>query len=373
MRVGGPALRGALAIVGLFAAACASGGGIVGAPSPSTAPVLGESVIQSGLVVPWDVAVAPDGRLIVTERPGSVDVFASTSPMAKRLVSQQIQGVRAMGEAGALGVALDPEFATNGLVYVCASRSDGADWRNQVLRYRLDGTTLALEGVVLRAGPMASGIHDACRLRFGPDRKLWIATGDAGQGAFAQDLGSLNGKVLRMNTDGSVPADNPTIKGSTGPTLVYALGLRNPGGLAFEPATGTVYVADAGDQAQDEVDVVTAGANFGWPLVSGPGGNGRGFSDPAWSSGATNIAVAGATFLAGEAWGSWNGSLVVATLKDQDLRRFTVDGVHAQMHEILIDQKYGRLRAVTLAPDGSLLVATSNGNGDRIVRITPSR
>jgi glucose/arabinose dehydrogenase len=370
--VGGRALRGALGIVGLLAAACASGGGIVNPAPSSTSPAIADVVVQTGLVVPWDIAVAPDGRLFVTERPGTIDVFASTAPMAKRVVSTQIPGVRAMGEAGALGLALDPEFATNGLLYVCASRTDGADWRNQVLRYKLTGATLALDGVVLRAGPVAAGIHDACRIRFGPDRKLWIVTGDAGQGPLAQDVGSLNGKVLRMNADGTVPTDNPTIKGAATPSLVYALGLRNPGGLAFDPSTGTGYVADAGDQAQDEVDVVSASANFGWPTVSGAGGAARGFTDPAWTSGATNIAVAGAVFISGEQWGAWNGSLIVATLKDQDLRRFTVDGVRAQLHEILLGKKYGRLRAVSEGPDGSLLVATSNGNGDRIVRITPT-
>jgi glucose/arabinose dehydrogenase len=319
------------------------------------------------------VAVAPDGRVFVTERPGTIDVFESLAVSARRVAGAQVPGVRAMGEAGLLGLALDPDFATNGFLYVCASRLEGTEWRNQILRYRAAAGAPVLDTIVLHAGPIAAGIHDSCRPRFGPDGKLWVATGDAGQSPLAQDATSLNGKVLRMNADGTAPSDNPTLKGASGPGLVYALGLRNPGGLAFQPTTGACFIVDAGDQMQDEIDLVSAGANFGWPAVSGPGGAARGFVDPLWSSGLTNFAVAGAVFLSGDGWGAWNGSLVVATLKEQDLRRFAVDGSRAQLRDILLDQKYGRLRGVIAAPDGSLLVATSNGNADRIVRLAPSK
>src|SRR2546425_362151 len=372
--VGGRVLAAA-AVVALMACACAPGGGIAAAPpTPSAAaPVISDIVIQSGLVVPWDVAVAPDGRMFVTERPGTISVFESTAKMAKRTATTQVAGIRAMGEAGLLGLALDPDFASNETFYVCASRTDQGEWRNQILRYRMSGTTLALDAVVMRTGIVAAGVHDACRLRFGPDRKLWIATGDAGQGSLAQDAASLNGKVLRINADGTVPYDNPTLTGQPAPGPVYALGLRNPGGMAFHPATGACYVVDAGDQMQDEIDVVTAGANFGWPAALGPGGSLRGFKDPAWSSGTAGYAVAGAVFLTGTDWGSWNDSLVIATLKEQDLRRFSVEGPQVLAREVLFDRKYGRLRSATIAPDGALILTTSNGSGDRIIRVTPAR
>jgi glucose/arabinose dehydrogenase len=335
-------------------------------------PAITETVIQSGLIVPWEVAVAPDGRMFVTERPGTISVFESTTPMARRVTSTQVSGVRAMGEAGLLGLALDPDFPRNQFVYVCASRLDQGEWRNEVLRYRASASALAVDTTILRAGIVASGLHDGCRMHFGPDGKLWIATGDGGVPARAQDVSSLNGKVLRINADGSVPGDNPTIRGESAPSAIYALGLRNPGGLAFDPKTGTCFVVDAGDQQQDEIDEVFAGANFGWPTVLGPNGASRGFVDPVWSSGASTLAVAGAVFLSGPDWGAWSGSLVVATLKEQDLRRFTVDEKHATERDILLDQKYGRLRSVTAAPDGSLLVTTSTGSGDRIIRIVPA-
>jgi glucose/arabinose dehydrogenase len=370
--VGGRGLAAGL-VVAFLASACAPGGGITGRSSPPSGPLLTETVIQSGLIVPWEVAVADDGRMFVTERPGTISVFESTAPMAKRIASAQVSGVRAMGEAGLLGLALDPDFSRNQLFYVCASRLDQGEWRNEVLRYRVSADSLIVDTTILRAGIVASGLHDACRMRFGPDGKLWIATGDGGQAARAQDAASLNGKLLRINGDGSVPSDNPTLKGQTAPSAVYALGLRNPGGLAFQPTTGTCFVVDAGDQTQDEIDEVSAGANFGWPVVLGPFGSSRGFTDPAWSSGAPSLAVAGADFLSGPGWGSWTGSLVVATLKEQDLRRFSVEETHATQRDILLHQKYGRLRAVTSAPDGSLLVTTSGGNGDRIIKIAPAR
>jgi glucose/arabinose dehydrogenase len=358
-----------------LATACASGGGIAArstSPSPS-APRIVETVIQSGLTVPWDVAVASDGRMFVTERPGTISVFESTASNAKRVMTAQVPGLKAMGEAGLLGLALDPDFGRNQFLYVCASRVDQGEWRNEVLRYRASPSALASDVTILRSGIVASGIHDACRIRFGPDGKLWIATGDGGLPSRAQDAASLNGKVLRINADGSVPSDNPTLKGQSAPSAIYALGLRNPGGLAFHPKTGVCFVVDAGDQMQDEIDEVSAGANFGWPTVLGPNGASRGFVDPAWSSGTATLVVAGAAFLSGADWGAWSDSLVVATLKEQDLRRFSVDDSRVAAREILIDQKYGRLRAATAAPDGSLLVTTSNGSGDRIIRIVPAR
>jgi glucose/arabinose dehydrogenase len=357
-----------------IASACAPGGGIAARPSLSGPAVpLSETVIQSGLIVPWDVAVAADGRMFVTERPGTITVFESTMSNAKRVATTQVGGIHAMGEAGLLGITLDPDFSANQLLYVCASRTDQGEWRNQILRYHFSPPSLTLEGVVLRSGIAAGGVHDACRIRFGPDGKLWIATGDGGVAAHAQDLASLNGKVLRINADGSVPYDNPTLKGQAGPTPVYAIGLRNPGGLAFHPSTGACYITDAGDQMQDEIDLVTSGANFGWPDALGPGGVRRGFEDPLWTSGSGSYAVAGAAFLSGAGWSSWSDSLIVATLKEHDLRRFTIDGTHVLAREVLVDEKYGRLRGATEAPDGALIVTTSNGSGDRIVRIAPAR
>lgn len=352
-------------MVALLLSACASTAAI----GSRNAVSLTETVVQSGLTVPSDIAFSSDGRMIVTERPGTIGIFASGAPGAKRLAGAQVAGIRAMGEAGLLSLALDPNFDANALLFVCASLVDEGEWRNEVLRYRLVSGSLSFDGYVIREGIAAAAVQASCRIRFGPDRRLWVLTGDSGVPTRAQDPGSLNGKLLRVERDGSVPPDNPIVGNSPAPTLVYALGLRNRQALAFQPGGEGTYVIDPGEGTQDEIDLVEAGANFGWPLVSGYGGAARGFADPLWTSGSASYGLAGAAFVSGAAWGTWSGSLVVATLGAQALRRF-VEASRLIAKEILLAGKYGRLRAVAAAPDGTLYVATSNGNSDRIIRLT---
>lgn len=369
----------------LVAAACGPGGGPIAVPpvspsqtAPATAtavprdPVLADEVVQSGLQVPWDLAFAPDGRMFVTERPGRVVIFESGKANAPRLGELTVPAVRQVSESGLMGIALDPSFASTGLVYVCASRDVNGEWLNQVLRLRATGNTLAFDGVVLGEGMRANRIHNGCTLRFGPDGKLWISMGEAGNGPLAQDPSSLNGKVLRISADGSVPDDNPVMPGAGGRTAIYTMGNRNPQGLAFQPGSGRAFEVEHGANTHDEINLLEPGANYGWPTASGPDPERR-FKDPLWSSGGSTIATSGATFVTGPAWGTWSGSLMVANLKEMDLRRFTVDGTIVTPAEILLDRKYGRLRTPVLGPDGALYVTTSNGQGDRIIRITATQ
>ncbi len=172
-------------------------------------PRLTVTTLQSGLRLPWDVAPLPDGRMLVSERVGNLLVYQSTAPGAPQLANNAVVGTRQNGEGGLMGVAVDPDFMANSFIYVCASRDDEGQYRNQVLRYKLVGNQIAFDGFVIRRGMAAAGNHNGCRLRFGPDRKLWVTMGDAGNLRNAQDPNALNGKVLRVNTDGSIPADNP--------------------------------------------------------------------------------------------------------------------------------------------------------------------
>ena len=348
------------------------GGGTRASPTPvPKPPVLADELVQTGLRVPWDLAFAPDGRMFVTERPGNVLIFESGAPNAARLGQFAVPDMRAVGESGLMGLALDPAFAQNGLLYVCASRMVGGEWRNQVLRLKATGSEIAFDGIVLGEGMRANRIHDGCTLRFGPDGKLWVSMGESGTGALAQDPRGLNGKILRVTTDGSFPDDNPVIAG--GPrSAVYSWGHRNPQGIAFEPGTGRVFVVEHGANTHDEINLIEAGANYGWPTAEGPDPERR-FTDPLWSSGGVTLATSGGTFLVGERWGTWAGSLMVATLKESDLRRFTVNGTTVAPAEVLYDKKYGRLRTPVLGPDGALYVTTSNGQGDRIIRITATQ
>jgi glucose/arabinose dehydrogenase len=218
----------------------------------------------------------------------------------------------------------------------------------------------------------AAVAHDGCTLRFGPDGKLWVSMGESTIARLAQDPNSLNGKILRVNADGSIPGDNPVMPGASGRTAVYTMGNRNSQGLAFQPGTDRIFEVEHGQDVHDEINLVAPGANYGWPTVEGPDPQRR-FTDPLWSSGSFTIATSGATFVTGQSWGTWAGSLFVATLKEMDLRRFAVDGTRVTAAEVLLDRKYGRLRTPVLGPDGALYVTTSNGSGDRIIRITATQ
>jgi glucose/arabinose dehydrogenase len=347
---------------------------IITVPLPAgTVPRLVATVVRSGLAIPWDLAFAPDGRMFVTERVGNILIYASAAPGAAQLANVfPVANINASGEAGLMGIELDPGFAANGLLYVCASVTDGGQWLNQVLRYRMAGNTPVFDGYVIRSGMRANSNHDGCRIRFGPDGKLWVTMGDAGNLANAQNPNVLNGKVLRVNGDGTIPADNPVMPGAAARTAVYTMGNRNPQGLTFEPGTGRVIEVEHGDDTHDEINILRAGANYGYPTCRGPCGDPR-FVDPAWTSGNITLATSGADFARGVQWGAYDGSLFVAQLKESDLRRFTLSGAIATQRDVFFDGTYGRIRTVRQGPDGSLYLTTSNGTGDRVIRVTPTQ
>jgi len=350
-------------------------------PSASFVPRLSDQVVQSGLVTPWDLAFTPDGRMLVTERRGTVQLFESGAPGAARLATLPVDNVRESGEAGLMGIAVDPAFAGNGFVYVCATKTDPPSSTpvNQVLRYKLTGTSWSLDGYVIRTGMRSGGNHDGCRIRFDATSHLWITMGESGAESLSQDPNSLNGKLLRVNADGSIPSDNPIIAGASGRTAVYSWGHRNPQGIAFNGSE--VYEVEHGPDTDDEINFIQAGANYGWPLLRQAGGAARGMTDPIWSSGNVTFATSGATFVTGPQWGSWSGSLFVVALKDTSLRRFTVTPTLATQQDLLFKSKYGRLRAAVQGPDGALYLTTSNRDGrgspvsgdDRVVRIAPAQ
>lgn len=365
------------------------------APARASHPIPTATVVQGNLVVPWDVAFAPDGRMIVTERPGRIRVYASGAPGAALVSTTNVANVRAEHESGLNGVAVDRDFANHPFIYVCAARDlDGstatnADWVNQVLRYRLNGDgSLAAETVLPIGLAAANTQHNGCPVEMDAAGYLWIGIGDAGVPANAQDPSSLNGKVLRVTRDGQVPADNPIFLDGTlnavGPSAVFSMGHRNPQGIGFRPGSGAAYAAEHGPSVDDEINAIVAGGNYGWPCYTGAGTPTSGLIDPGacqpassylapvWASGAPTIASSGLTFLDHPAWGPWNGSALTAQLKDQDLRRLTFAGNGALSEaNRFLDGTFGRLRAAVIGPDGALYVTTSNGSGDRVLRIVP--
>jgi glucose/arabinose dehydrogenase len=280
--------------------------------------------------------------------------------------------VRAEEESGLMGIAVD-----GSTVWVCASRDpEDGPWRVDLMRSSLaaDGSLAPFEAVPI-GETIGTERHQGCAVEiFGGF--LWVTIGEAnlpGAENPAQDLESLNGKVLRLALDGSVPSDNPF--GSA----VYSLGHRNPQGIA-QAADGRVLAAEHGTDVNDEVNVIVAGGNYGYPCWTGasdvgpiPEGCGPASSylAPAWASGAPTLATSGITVLRGSGWGDWEGRVVVSTLKDEDLRVFSLtdDGTLEPL-ETLLDGEFGRLRAVVIGPDGALYVSTADGPGDRIFRVT---
>ena len=194
-------------------------------------------------MVPWDVAFTPEGTMLVTERPGRIRVYASGAPGAALVSTETIPHVRAEHESGANGLAVDVGFATNRFIYVCASRDpDGptgaAPWVNEVLRYRLSAQRVLAERTVIFTGARADFQHNGCSVEMDAAGHLWVGIGDGRIPSLAQDPTSPNGKILRMNRDGSVPDDNPVMPGAGGRSHVYSMGHRNPQGIAFEPGSG---------------------------------------------------------------------------------------------------------------------------------------
>jgi quinoprotein glucose dehydrogenase len=343
------------------------------APSPLAAPVRTTraqprvEVLARRLEVPWDIAFLPDGRALLTERPGRVRLLSARGRLKQAPVARV--PVAAQGEGGLLGIAVDPDFARGKrFVYLYVTRGGV-----RVERWRWTGSRLRRSGTVL-TGIRAGSIHDSGRLRFGPDRRLYVTTGDAGQGALAQDRASLNGKVLRLS-----PAQ---YRSRARRPEVYALGLRNPQGLDWQPGSGRLWADDHGPSGfdgpsrDDELNVIRAGANYGWPRVRGR--DHGAYAAPAWLWTPTQ-APSGLAFVS-RGGSTWSGHLLVAALKGTSLHRLEVRGRRVVRDSRLLAGRYGRLRAVVEAPDGTIWVTTSNrdtygspvsADDDRVLRVIP--
>jgi aldose sugar dehydrogenase len=348
-------------------------------------PPYSVSTVVSGLDHPWDVGFTPDGTMLYTERPGRIGAFVG----GQKRVLQTLPDVVVASEAGLMGLAIDPQFASNRRIFVClASTLGGPNNDVRLVRFRVNGsyTGLTDRKDVVTGLPVnvigELGRHSGCRPRFGPDGFLWVGTGDAAEPTPPQDLTSLGGKVLRVDRDGNGAPGNPF--GKFAPRI-WSYGHRNVQGIAFRASDGLGVSTEHGPDRDDELNRLTTG-NFGWDPVdpqdprryneSVPMTDTVKFPDAKEaivSSGSPTIAPSGATFVSGAKWGNWNGVLVVATLKGMALRSFQLEsGTGRLLNAGVTLTEYGRLRSVTQGPDGDLYVPTDNGGGtDRILRLTP--
>jgi len=361
-----PRVRHLVVVATLTLAAC-SGERSGAPPSPgsgssATSSVDGSrtEVVAEDLEVPWDLAFLPDDTALVTLRDSGEIVRIEDGE--KRTVGT-VPGVAADGEGGLLGLAVSPDFAEDNTVFVYTTTDDD----NRVLRMTLGDNGLGEPEPILTGIPKASN-HNGGRIAFGPDDRLYVATGDAGESDNAQDPDSLGGKILRITSDGDPAPGNPDAD-----SPVWSSGHRNVQGLAWRE-DGSMWASEFGQNTWDELNRITKGANYGWPEVEGEGG-GSEFVDPValWST--ADASPSGITVDA-------DGDVVMAALRGESLWRIPITGEGAEATAgdpvRLLEGEHGRLRDVDLAPDGSLWVLTNNTfrgepreGDDKVLRVSP--
>ena len=377
--------------------------GATSTPSTSSGPAGGQGlsveVVADGLSNPWDIGFLEDGGAVVTERDGRLSYLPSLEPGTDPVeLAAGLDDVYAQGEGGLMGLAvLSPPAGGDGWdqpkVVVCLNHGEGGeavDVRLVELTLDVDNRRATRDRDLVTGRPTAdSGRHSGCRPTVGEDGLLYVGTGDAADPAAAQDRTNLGGKVLRLDPATGGPAEgNPFADADDArEQLVYSYGHRNVQGVAVRPGTDEIWTAEHGPAFDDEVNLLEAGANYGWDPAQGGEVSSYDESVPmtdterypdavaaAWSSGETTEAICGAAFLDGEQWGDREGMLAITALKGAKLLLLRIgdDGSvsDVEIPADLVDD-FGRLRAARVAPDGALYVTTSNGDDDKILRITP--
>lgn len=329
-------------------------------------------ILTDKLIFPWEIVWGPDNMLWITERGGKVSRVDPSSGQITPLIS--IPDVKSTGEGGLLGMALHPDFGSTPQVFVVYNYDKNGSYTEKVVRYNYAGGTLT-NPVILIDNIAASNIHNGSRLLISGDRKLFISTGDASAPANAQNSSSVNGKILRINLDGSIPADNPSPN-----SPVWSLGHRNIQGLV--QANGKLYASEHGPATDDEVNIIEKGRNYGWPNVEGPCDksnetsfcNTNNVAAPIYSWSPT-IAVCGLDYYNNDLIPQWKNSLIMATLKDNTLYQLKLNAAGDKIEGVntFFRGLFGRLRDVCIAPDGKIYLITSNGSADKIVVIDKKR
>ncbi len=320
-------------------------------------------VIAENLEIPWEIAHLPDGRILVTERPGRVRIVDEGEIAT-------IHSVEHAGEGGLLGMALHPSFEEEAYIYLYYTYREDGDILNRVARYPFENEQLGEEEVIIEGIP-GGRIHNGGRIKFGPDNLLYITTGDAGDSPLAQDLESLAGKILRLEPDGSIPVDNP-FEGSP----IFAYGIRNPQGLSWHPVTGELYASGHGPSERDMINRILPGGNYGWPEITCDEERDS-FEGAVVCYTDFTLAPSGIDFYQNEELDEF--PLYVAGLRGNMVMRIDFSKEGEFLRQEALFQDYGRIRTVVYH-EGALYIATNNRDGrgvpvdedDRILRIMPN-
>jgi glucose/arabinose dehydrogenase len=375
-RAGWRGLVGAALVAALTATARAE----EGAPVRSERLALRLQTVATGLEHPWGIAFLPDGPALVTERPGRLRIVATDGALSAPLAG--VPQVVARGQGGLLDVALHPGFADNRLVYLSYSEPGDGGNSTAVARGRLDGEALRDVEVIFRQQPkFSSNAHFGSRLVFARDGTLFVTLGDRySRRDDAQTLDTHHGKVIRINDDGSVPADNPFVGRSGALPEIWSYGHRNLQGAALHPQTGELWTHEHGPRGGDEINISRAGNNYGWPVITygreyiggsiGEGTHKAGMEQPLhhW---VPSIAPSGMIFVDARI-PAWQGNLLIGSLKFDQLVRLELDGDKVVHEERLLEKELGeRVRDVEQGPDGAIYLLTDESKG-RLVRLVPA-
>ncbi len=341
-------------------------------------------IVAEGLESPWAVVPLPEGNLFITERPGRLRVIEGG--VLREAPVPGVPEVAYRGQGGLLDMTLHPEYTDNRWVYLAYTADTDRGMMTRVARFEDTAEGLKNMQVVFAGFPGGDAPkHFGCRIRFGADRKLYVTLGERGQGRRAQDLMDLNGKTLRLNDDGTAPADNPFVGREDARPELFTYGNRNSQGMAVHPVTGWIFQTEHGPSwsdapgGGDEVNLMVAGGNYGWPLVH----HRKTLAGviPPLVEYTPAIAPAGCTFYTGERFPEWDGDFFFANLAGKKLVRLKFEGPNVVGQEFLLEGAYGRLRDVTQGADGMLYILTSDtdaygpgrAGGDRLIRLAPRR
>ncbi|AYL97690.1 PQQ-dependent sugar dehydrogenase [Mucilaginibacter celer] len=332
--------------------------------------------LVTNVIVPWQITFLPDGTMLFTERAGRVRIYRNNKLLPKPALT--VSDITLDKKTGLLGMCLHPAFAQNKWIYIAGNYTDNNRIRVRVARYEFRNDSLVNPLTIIKDIP-GNQNHTGCRLLFGPDKKLYITTGDADQPILAQDLKALNGKILRVNDDGTIPADNPFARNDTARKEIWTYGHRNPQGLAFEPGTGVLFDTEHGPTGGDEVNIIKPGQNYGWPVIHHQDTR-EGMITPLLEY-TPSIGPSEAVFYKGSAFPELKGNLLVACLRGESILRITLNNDKPVSQEVLLKKQYGRIRSLVVGPDGYLYISTSHydppeGKGeppyDMILRLRPS-